>query len=505
MKSPTWTHTISTQRMPGAASAPLSLAAEASILFRLAVPTFVSSLSFTALSMIEMILAGHLGTSEMTAVAFSQIIFDFTSTAFTQGFNKGLSAVGSQAYGAKNYVLLGRCAQMGCVGLTVAAVPLGVCWWFVGDLLGAFGVSAASVVLAKQYARLSVLSLWPRLMYQYLCVYFEAQQIVLPAAIISLSFVPIHVAINLLFVYGIPAWHVPGLGFVGLPLALACTAYTRLAVFLVYMMGYKRLHARSWHWTLDFLKTRYIAGQIRIGLPLALGQLFEDAQLQTMALLASTVNEISLDSHNSMLGLIFFLSSPIYGLESAGITRIGMYLGAGRPRQAKRLAKLLTLCICGLAAIIATVLMLNRHVVGQLYSVDPLVWVAMTQICTLAASGYVFLCVFYSSMAILVAQTRASPILCAFLWYIWRFTCVLVAFFIGAWLVGVPAAYVIGIVYKMGLLGIWIGMSLGYGITSLVSLRAATLSNWHDEAEKAVDRSKHKDDHKTTTDETSLL
>ncbi|RHY05345.1 hypothetical protein DYB34_005505, partial [Aphanomyces astaci] len=57
-------------------------------LLRLAAPAFVSTISFFALTMLEMIFAGHLGTAEMTAVAFSQIVFDFTIIVFTQGFNK---------------------------------------------------------------------------------------------------------------------------------------------------------------------------------------------------------------------------------------------------------------------------------------------------------------------------------------------------------------------------------------------------------------------------------
>ncbi|ETW01639.1 hypothetical protein H310_06268 [Aphanomyces invadans] len=186
-----------------------------------------------------------------------------------------------------------------------------------------------------------------------------------------------------------------------------------------------------------------------------------------------------------MIMLVFFLTSPIYGLGSAGVIRIGMYLGANEPVKAKQVARVLTICICCLSVAIATVLMLNRNVVGHLYSSDPRVWTSMTGICTLAASGYILLSLFYSSMAILVAQARALPIL--------------VAFFSGAWVIGVPTAYVVGIYWHIGLLGVWMGMSLGYGVTTFVAFYGATTTNWEDEAANAVLRSNAKQQQITET------
>ncbi|CAK4755601.1 unnamed protein product [Aphanomyces euteiches] len=79
------------------------------------------------------------------------------------GFDKGLNSLASQAFGAKNYLLLGPYVQMGCL---IATVPLGaIGWWFAGGLLGFFGVTPASIALVQQYSHLSVFWLWPRIMY----------------------------------------------------------------------------------------------------------------------------------------------------------------------------------------------------------------------------------------------------------------------------------------------------------------------------------------------------
>ncbi|KDO15906.1 hypothetical protein SPRG_18557, partial [Saprolegnia parasitica CBS 223.65] len=165
-----------------------SLRDEVAPLLRLALPIFVSLMSFFALSMTELIVAGHLGTTEFTAVAYAQLVLDFTLIIFTQGFNKGLDALASQAFGAKNFALIGRYTQTCCLCLTLACVPIACIWWVCADALHVVkGVDPRSIELARLYARVSILWLWPRLMFQAATVFFQAQQIVLPSAVCSLA------------------------------------------------------------------------------------------------------------------------------------------------------------------------------------------------------------------------------------------------------------------------------------------------------------------------------
>ncbi|KAF0694913.1 Aste57867_14255 [Aphanomyces stellatus] len=464
---------------------------EAATLFRLAAPSFVTTMCMFALTMIEMMVAGHVGTTEMTAIAFSQIVLDFSLNFITQGFDKGLNSLASQAFGAKNHTLLGRYVQMACLIVTALCVPLGVFWWFVGDLLPYFGVSAASVVLARQYAHLSVLWLWPRIMFQLLVVYFQSQQIFLPTAVISLAFLVVHIVLNLVLVFGVPALHIRGMGFLGMPLAMCLTIYLRLAIYVGYMFGRKRHHARSWCWTWDFLQAKYSRKLIAVGLPLAIGRLFEDVQFQLMALMASWAGEIALDSHNCMIELYFVVTSVILGLTKAGVARIGMYLGAGQPKQAKATSDLLLYIIAGLAAVISLGFVLGRNYVGHLFSTDPRIWDTMAAVATLTGGGYLIMALFYSAMSTLLAQARGLPIL--------------VAFFTGAWIIGIPGAYLAGIYYEMGLLGIWLGMCTGYGATSIIALYASCRTDWDQEAIKAVERSKHAADELIAPDEATTL
>lgn len=209
-----------------------------------------------------------------------------------------------------------------------------------------------------------------------------------------------------------------------------------------------------------------------------LGNAFENSQLQVCALFAGSLGQVDLAAHSSMLQLFLTLSCPVFGLSSGAITRIGYRLGRGEPRSAQAVSLILLGCILTIASGVVLFYCFGRNYVGHLFSNDPLVWDLIRQICIIAALGYFFLSFFYFSMATLTGQARSLPILMAFL--------------IGAWCVGVPSAYLLGIYWKIGLIGIWIGMSLGYIVTTTIGVTATINSNWIKEAERAQERASHK-------------
>jgi len=79
------------------------------------------------------------------------------------------------------------------------------------------------------------------------------------------------------------------------------------------------------------------------------------------------------------------------------------------------------------------------------------------------------------------------------------------AFTVGAWLVGVPLAYVLGVhAAHRSLLGVWHGMICGYAVTAAIAFSVAFgRPNWQQEADKAVARSHLKE--KVVAPESELL
>jgi MATE family multidrug resistance protein len=363
-------------------------------LLELAVPSALSTYCFFAISITELSVVGHLGVDELAAVAYAQMSMDLSILVTMQGLNAGMNALCSQAFGAKNYHLLGEYALLTSLLVTVACVPLAVLWWNLGNILLAAGVTDHVAALTGVYCRLSLLWLWPRSMFQVLSSFYQAQHIVQPTALFNV----LTVALNAFLVVGLThgRFGLPELGFVGCPLGTAMALFARLICYVAYMNLYRKFHRRcAWRCDGSFLDASILRSLLSVGLPLAGGALFENAQLITMTLFAATIGELQLGTHNAMMELFFFATSPLYAVVSAAVTRMGTHLGAGKPSEALMAAQVCGLCVALLSTINSVVVVAARRHLGRLFSANPQVIDAFSQICGLAALAYFVLGFFY--------------------------------------------------------------------------------------------------------------
>ncbi|KAF1794159.1 Multi antimicrobial extrusion protein [Phytophthora cactorum] len=455
-------------------------------LLELAVPSALSTYCFFAVSITELSVVGHLGVDELAAVAYAQMCLDLSILVSMQGFNAGMNALCSQAFGAKNYHLLGEYALLTSLLLTVACVPLAVLWWNLGDILLVAGVTDRVAALAGVYCRLSLLWLWPRSMFQVLSCFYQAQQIVQPTAVFNV----LAVALNSFLVVGLThgRFGLPELGFVGCPLGTAMVLFLRLVGYIAYMNFYRKFHRRcAWRCDGSFLDANILRNLLSVGLPLAGGTLFENAQLIAMTLFAATI------AWHAQRDDGVLLLCDLTALRCGECCRHahGMHLGAGKPSEALLAAQVCGICIALLTTINGVIVVSARQQLGWLFSDNPQVIDTFSQICALAALAYFVLAFFYYSFAVLKAQARPIPIM--------------VGFAVGAWLIGVPLAYVLG-VHQTHLLGVWHGMICGYAVTSFIGFAVAFgRPNWQLEADKAVARSHLKEKELASPQESDML
>lgn len=133
---------------------------------------------------------------------------------------------------------MGTWLQLSLFFATLLCIPVIVAYFFADDVLALFVSDKEIVRLAGRFARLSACSLWPLLVYSSLRQYMQAQNIVLPATVVSALSVGVAVALNQTLIYGVPGAF-DGLGFDGSPLATLGAALFQIGTFSLYCFAWK--------------------------------------------------------------------------------------------------------------------------------------------------------------------------------------------------------------------------------------------------------------------------
>ena len=169
---------------------------------------------------------------------------------------------------------------------------------------------------------------------------------------------------------------------------------------------------------------------------------------------------------------------PQNGVGTAVQQRLGYFLGAGQPRMARSVA---TLCLClqlGISWFVAGVMLGTRDELGRVFSSSEPVIRMTSAIVPLVAGAYCLIGLFYTSMAILNGQGRPLPVTVAYL---------LGAFAIAPSL-GAVLTFVVGCCGDVKLYGLWLGLTGGYAVTTVIAWSAVLRSDWPAIAKRAQER-----------------
>ena len=181
-------------------------------IFRLAWPVGATFILQSSAQQMTIIFVGQLGAAQLGAASMANMWINITGMSIIYGGMSAYDTLGSQAFGAKNYALVGLLAQRCLAICTILCVPIALSWWFLtGPVLVLVGIEQRTADLAGLFARANILCLWPTLAHNVLQRYLRNQGIVRPVtALMGLCAVG----------FGPVAWKfVDTFGFVGAPLA----------------------------------------------------------------------------------------------------------------------------------------------------------------------------------------------------------------------------------------------------------------------------------------------
>jgi len=424
-------------------------------LLALAWPVVLAELGWMFMGVVDTVMVGRLSPEAIGAVGMGSTIF-LAVGLFGMGLLLGLDTLVSQAFGAG---ALGECHRWLLHGVALAlvlAAPTTAAAYAVAASMPAWGMDAGVLALVQPYLTIVGWSALPLLLYQAFRRYLQALGVVRPVMVALVSANLVNLAANWLLIFGnlgFPALGAPGAGWA----TVASRAYMAVVLLGAVLWQERRLATRfaDVPWRIEARRLRRL---LALGWPAATQLLAEVGVFAVVTALAGRLTPIALAAHQIALNLASVTFMVPLGISSAGAVLVGHAIGRGRPAVAAHAGWTAIGVGAAFMASSAVVFVLASERLVAIFSVDPAVIATGSTLLLVAAAFQLF----DGTQAVATGVLRGAG----------DTRTPMISNLLGHWLLGLPVGYALCFGAGWGVVGLWVGLSLGLTLVATVLLLA---------------------------------
>jgi MATE family multidrug resistance protein len=429
----------------------------------LAAPVVMAELGWVTMGIVDTIMVGSLGAGAIGAVGLASMLF-VAVAVFAMGLLLGLDPLVAQAFGARR---LDECHRWLVDGLwlsALAAPPMIAIVFAMNATMGWWGLPPDVLVLAQPYLAILAWSLVPLLAYVAFRRYLQAMNLVRPVMFALVAANLVNAAANWVLIgghLGAPAMGVRGSAYATLAARIFMAAW--LLLVIVRHEAHVTPNLRDTPFAFDGSRVRQL---FVLGIPAAGQTVLEVGVFTAATALAGRVSSDALAAHQIALNLAALTFMVPLGIASAAAVRVGQAIGRHDRRAAIAAGwTAIGLGVGFMAVAAATFLLIPRFLI-RLFTPDPAVLEVGVSLLFVAAAFQLFDGLQGVTTGALrgLADTRTAMM--------WNLA--------GHWVVGLPLAYVLCFRFRLGVVGLWWGLSAGLTICGV-----ALLIVWIRESRKA--------------------
>lgn len=420
---------------------------------QLAYPVILGMVGHTLIGIVDNIMVGRLGSTELAAVSLGNSLI-FVAMSLGIGFSTALTPLIAQAdassdtqqirtYFQHGWIL---CTLLGWIlfGLVVLSLPL----------LKLLEQPEEVLVLAEPFLIQVAFSLVPLIMYQAYKQFADGLSLTKYSMYAILLANVVHIVLNYIFIYG--WWIIPKMGIQGAALG---TVLSRIAMLvfmhvLLYRQPQLCVYFSKFHW--KNLQLRVAKQIVNLGIPSALQMLFEVVLFTAAIWLCGTIGKTSQAANQIALSLASLTFMFAMGLSVVSMIRVGNFKGMQDYRGLVRVARSVFLLTVLVEIVFALFFIVFHAYLPQLFlDVDNTVELSNTmEVLTIASNLLIVAAFFQISDGIQVVvlgalrglQDVKIPMYITFIAY---------------WIIGFPLSFYLGKYTPLGAVGVWIGLLAG--------------------------------------------
>ncbi|KAL4584887.1 hypothetical protein LXL04_009497 [Taraxacum kok-saghyz] len=443
----------------------------------LAGPFILVSLLQYSFLLTSIMFIGHLGELALSGASMATSFASVTGFSFMMGMGSALETFCGQAYGAKQYHMLGVHLQRAMAVLMLMGIPISLIWASTGEIFTYFGQDSEISEQAGNYARWLIPSIFPYGLLQCQIRFLQTQNNTKPL-MISTGFASlIHVLCCWILVSKL------GFGSSGAALSVAISYSINVLILGIYIR-FSNTCERTW---LGFSRdgVRDLSGFLALGIPSALMLGVLVVRVSSFDLRNPSKSEArNIDDVLSTISLAYRIPFGFGSAVSIDLlltlialidsTRVSNELGAGKHEAAELAVWVALSLVVTEVLIIGLLLVVAGGVWAKLYTDEAEVVSYMSVLMPVLAVSTVM----DGIQGVLSGVARGCG---------WQKMCTFVN--LGAYyLVGLPSAMALTFVYGFGGKGLWMGIICGSGVQAALLLAIMAWTNWEKEAKKTMNR-----------------
>ena len=189
-------------------------------LVSLGVPTALSQFGTMLLGVVDTLMVGRLGVTELGAAALGTV-WIFGTIILGIGVIFGMDPIIAQAHGARDHERVGVTLQQGVVTALIVSVPIALSWLVTEPVLLLLGQSPELAAGAHAYVVAQIPSIPVFMVYLSLRQYLQGRGVVMPAVWITVVANGFNALGNWVLIFGHLGF--PAMGLVGAAIATAAT------------------------------------------------------------------------------------------------------------------------------------------------------------------------------------------------------------------------------------------------------------------------------------------
>ena len=428
---------------------------------KLAYPIILGMLGHTVVGIVDNIMVGKLGATELAAVSLGNS-FVFIAMSLGIGFSTAITPLVAEADG-KGDIEKGRSAfHHGLYLCTILGVVLFTIIFFSKPLIAFMGQPKHVVDLAKPYLDIVAFSLIPLIMFQAYKQFADGMSETKYSMWATILANITNVGLNYLLIYGV--WIFPKLGIVGAAIGTIASRFVMLG-YMHYMMNLrKKFHPFFKGFSLKEIKREVNLKIIRLGTPSAMQMFFEVALFTGAIWLSGSLGTTSQAANQVALSLASFTFMFAMGLSVAAMIRVGNQKGLEDYNKLRLVAFSIFLLTILLEIVFALIFVIFHDYFPLLFlkQLDDFGNPILENIEAAAIASQLLLVA-----AIFQISDGLQVVVLGALRGLQDVKIPMYITFIAYWIIGFPTSIYLGKFTSLGAAGIWIGLLAGLTTAAL--------------------------------------